>query len=341
MNVAIRGSGVAALCSAHLLSRAGLGVSLEETSRPKLPVVMLSGPSLALMHDVFGDLSCLSTLPRIRRRIVAWGLGAEPVSVPHAAVVASEEILLRLFAGKLSRTAQPSHAWSILAAPPSAPDTEVQHFGDRNATVAAVTFTEAAPSDACWVESLESGWLFLIPNAPRRGYLLAVGAQLEAMLAKSRLVVAQIDQFESISGQFPAHPRIQWPLCGPEWLACGTAAMSFDPLCGDGVAHAVREAILASAVVQAAAHGADAGSLLAHYRARMAAGLARHIRLCEEFYQTGHQSDWWLQQLAALKQGEAWCARRVSESASEKLDGEAKFRYQLEGFELRSVAYAS
>ena len=103
MNVAIRGSGVAALCSAHLLSRAGLGVSLEETSRPKLPVVMLSGPSLALMHDVFGDLSCLAALPRIRRRIVAWGPNAAPVTVPHAAVVASEEILLSLFANNLNR----------------------------------------------------------------------------------------------------------------------------------------------------------------------------------------------------------------------------------------------
>ena len=48
MNVAIRGSGVAALCSAHLLSRAGIRVSLEETQRPKLPVVMLGGPGDAV-----------------------------------------------------------------------------------------------------------------------------------------------------------------------------------------------------------------------------------------------------------------------------------------------------
>jgi 2-polyprenyl-6-methoxyphenol hydroxylase-like FAD-dependent oxidoreductase len=340
MSVAIRGSGVAALCSAHLLTRAGLSVSMEETSRPKLPVVMLSGPSLALVHDVFGDLSCLAELPRIRRRIVAWGPDAEPVVVPHSAVVASEEILLRLFARKLRKPSASRPEWNILAAPPLVLGTQAHHFGDRRATVAAVTFRRNAPSDACWVESLDEGWLFLIPNAPQRGYLLAVGGELEAMLGNSRLVSHQIEAVESLSGQFPAHPRIHWPLCGSGWLACGTAAMSFDPLCGDGVAHAVREAILASAVVQAILGGANHPSLLAHYRARMAAGLGRHLRLAEEFYQTGHQNDWWKTQIAALRQGEDWCAQVVSESVIGQSDGKAKFQYQLDGFELRPVAHA-
>ena len=340
MNVSIRGSGVAALCSAHLLSRAGMRVSVEGTQRPRLPVVMLSGPSLALLHDVFGDLSCLADLPRIRRRVVAWGADAEPVTVPHSAIVSSEATLLGLFAHKQNSHAKSGPGWSIVAAPPFATETQTHPFGDRYASVASVRFTETAPSDACFAESLENGWLFLIPNAPRRGYLLAAGGDLETMLAQSRLVAPQINCVESIQGQFPAHPRIQWPLCGEGWLACGTAAMSFDPLCGDGVAHAVREAILASAVVQAVAQGADPDSLLAHYRARMTAGLARHIRLCEEFYQTGHHSDWWTSQLTALRAGEDWCARRVSESASEQPTGEAKFRYQLQGFELHAVACA-
>ncbi len=341
MNVAIRGSGVAAFCSAHLLSRAGVNVTLEETSRPKLPVVMLSGPSLALLHDVFGDLSGLAELPRIRRRIVAWGRDADPVTVPHAAVVASEDILLRLFAPQLDRAKPARPSWNILASPALVPGMQAHHFGDRRAMVAAVQFHQDAPSDACWAESLENGWLFLIPNAPSRGYLLAVGDALEAMLAKSRLIAAQIACVESVSGQFPAHPRIHWPLCGDRWLACGTAAMSFDPLCGDGVAHAVREAILASAVVQAAARGADAASLAAHYQARMAAGLARHIRLCQEFYQGGHDGDWWAMQLDTLRQGEEWCAQRVSECAGDRPDGAARFRFQLDGFELQPVARAS
>ena len=31
---------------------------------------------------------------------------------------------------------------------------------------------------------------------------------------------------------------------GSGWLACGTAAMGFDPICGDGTGYAVREGIL-------------------------------------------------------------------------------------------------
>ena len=38
-------------------------------------------------------------------------------------------------------------------------------------------------------------------------------------------------------------------MCGPGWLSCGTAALSFDPICGDGTGHAVREGILAAAVI--------------------------------------------------------------------------------------------
>jgi 2-polyprenyl-6-methoxyphenol hydroxylase-like FAD-dependent oxidoreductase len=340
MNVEIRGSGVAALCSAHLLTRAGLRVSMEEASRPKLPVVMLSGPSLALMHDVFGDLSCLATLPRIRRRVVAWGQGAEAVTMPHSAVVASEDTLLRLFAGSLRTATESTADWTILAAPPADRLTPGHCFGDRRAKVAAVTLRADSPSDACWVESIESGWLFLIPNAPQRGYLLAVGDEFGTMFGKSRLVAGQVDQVESVSGEFPAHPRIHWPLCGPGWLACGTAAMAFDPLCGDGVAHAVREAILAAAVVRAISSGADEQSLLAHYRARMAAGLARHLRLAGEFYQSGHPNTWWTSQLAAMRRGEDWCAQVVSESVIGQTEGKAKFQYQLDGFDLRPAAYA-
>ena len=42
--------------------------------------------------------------------------------------------------------------------------------------------------------------------------------------------------------------------------------MSFDPLCGEGAAHALREALLAAAVIRGAAKGYSVEKLLAHYR---------------------------------------------------------------------------
>ena len=87
------------------------------------------------------------------------------------------------------------------------------------------------------------------------GWLLAVGAPAEALLAKSRVIAHEIAEMGASSGEFPAYARIASPLCAPGWLACGTAAMAFDPICGDGTAHAIREAILASAVIRALANG--------------------------------------------------------------------------------------
>jgi hypothetical protein len=51
--------------------------------------------------------------------------------------------------------------------------------------------------------------------------------------------------------------------------------MAFDPIYGDGTAHAVREAILAAAVVRAISAGGDAAEPLRHYEARLMLGFQR------------------------------------------------------------------
>ena len=339
-SVVIRGDGIAASCCAHLLMKAGIPVSVERPDRPRLPVIMLSGAALALMGDVFGDLGALAGLPQIRKRVVAWGPNATPVAVSHAAVVVSEKVLLESISKQdsdsvtrepgLRRVPRIVRDWTVLAAPPLPEETVEHHFGSRKATAVAVEMKDGVEANACWVESLQNGWLFLIPNGAWNAYLLCVGDKVETLLGESRLIAKQIERVGKPAGEFPAHPRVQWPLCGSGWLACGTAAMAFDPLCGDGTAHAIREAILAAAVIQAMAKGADVEPLLAHYQARLTAGLARHILLCEQFYQTGHQGSWWESELQLMKKGAEWCTRRVGNLA--------KFQYQLSGFELRPVA---
>jgi hypothetical protein len=105
--------------------------------------------------------------------------------------------------------------------------------------------------------------------------------------------------------------------------------MAFDPLCGDGTAHAIREAILAVAVVKAISDGGDAKQLLHHYEARLTAGFQRHLAVSLDFYQSGNSGTWWEQQKALLRQGLEWCASKLTEYG--------EFRYQLTGFELWSI----
>ena len=158
--------------------------------------------------------------------------GADAIEVDHSAVVVSEEYLL----DRLPIDSEECDAaWTICASPPLR-GTEYR-FGSRMASAVKVELKEA--TDACWIESMESGWLFLLS-----GWLLSVDASLES----SVLIKEQIAGVDERSATFPASPRIVMPLGGPGWISCGSAAMGFDPLCGDGTAHAVREAILACAV---------------------------------------------------------------------------------------------
>src|SRR6185369_3869738 len=138
-----------------------------------------------------------------------------------------------------------------------------------------------------------AGWLFLLPSENATGWLLSVGESFETVLGLSRLVKSQILEMSPAKGAFASHPRLALPLSEPGWLACGTGALAFDPLCGDGAGNAAREAILGSAVVCAAIAGDDVDRLVRYYEARLLMGFKRHLSLCLDFYKSGGVSDWW------------------------------------------------
>ena len=288
---------------------------------------MLSQSTQALIADVFQRSDLFAGLPRIENRIVAWGPDSKSVALPHSSVLVSErDLSARLLPGPLSdgQERDAEAEWSVLASRPLPASAIEHHFGTRIAVSLAVDLKDESNPSACWIESLESGWLFLTP-----GWLLAVGGTPESLLAQSRVVAAQIHEPRSTPREFPAYPRIADPFCGPGWLACGTAALAFDPLCGDGVGNAIREAILAAAVIRAIAEGANVDGVLAHYRGRLLAGFARHLDLCRQFYATGNSGPWWDSEFGQILKGMEWCGRQT--------ENERRFRYRLNGFELQAI----
>ncbi len=307
-DVVIRGDGVAARCCGHLLTQAGYRVSFEPTGRARVPLIMLSEAAQSLIRDVFQRDDLFLDLPVIRKRIVAWG--GEPRELDHSAVVVSEEVLL----DRLGMVSGEGDArWTIYAAAPLPAEVVEHRFGSRMASVAQVEMK--GRTDACWIEAVDDGWLFL-----NSGWLLAVGAGIE----KSTLVREQIESCGVVQARFSAAPRMITPLGGDGWIACGSAAMGFDPLCGDGTAHAVREAILASAVIRAADAGEDVGDLMSHYEGRLTAGFQRHLAECRNFYSLG--GEWWKAEARSCAEGMEWCGVR-----------RGTFRYRLEGLELRRI----
>jgi hypothetical protein len=330
-SVVIRGDGVAAYCCAYLLGKAGLEVFLEPMDRLRLPAIMLSDHALALIRDIFDRQDLFRDAPHIRKRMVAWGPDPTVLGLDHSAVVVSEEALLRELRPSLLLRDDPraAPAWTIFSSRPLPASAEEHPFGSRMASAIAVTLKDGSEPVACWIESLEHGWLFLIPSAPGSAWLLAVGASPDELLAASRVIREQIDQAQPAAGAFPAYPRIVSPLSGDAWLACGTAAMAFDPLCGDGTAHAIREAILASAVIRAVLKEGPNDNVLAHYEARLTAGFRRHLVLCREFYTSGGDGSWWRRELESIEQGIVWCDTRLS--------AHGKFCFELSDFELHAL----
>ncbi len=329
--VLIRGDGVAARCCAHLLSRTGVAVSFQPVDRARLPAILLSEAAQALIREVFTRDDLFGGLPSIRRRVVKWGQSAGPVELEHSAVVVSEDFLLRNLGWALpAESPDADFDWTICAARPLPAVVAEHRFGSRMALATPVDLKTVAESPSCWVESVDSGWLFLIENAPGSGWLLSVGVVPEELLGMSRLIREQIASCRPAAAQFAASPRIVTPLGEPGWLACGTAAMAFDPLCGDGTAHAIREAILAAAVIGAAVRGEDSVQLLAHYEARLTAGFRRHLGHCLGYYTSGSGGAWWASEAASVSQGLRWCDGRLSSHTA--------FRYRLNGFELEAVS---
>jgi flavin-dependent dehydrogenase len=241
----------------------------------------------------------------------------------------SEATLLLHLHGVYSPPQGPGDSsWTIRANRAASQNVEEHSFGDRQATAYAVRLKPEASQETCWIESLVKGWLFLLPEGAGRARLLAIGDLDGDGLSQSRLIAKQIDVIDGPGTTFPSQPRIAVPLCGPQWIACGSAAVSFDPVCGEGAGHALREAILANAVIQAALAGANPDDLLHHYRTRIVAGFARHLQTCVEFYVSGHQGPWWDEQLSGLNEGLAWCRAQLEHQSQPK--------FRLQNFALES-----
>jgi hypothetical protein len=244
----------------------------------------------------------------------------------------SEQQLLDLILQELEQSeSQSQHdpEWTIFASAASGQSSIEHDFGDRVAAASPVKLNPRCDRESCWIESVENGWLFLLPAGEGNAWLLSVGGPAESLLSTSHLILDQIADLGTSRGTFLSHPRVAMPLSQAGWLACGTAALGFDPLCGDGTGNAIREAILASAVVRSAINKVDVDTLVAHYQKRLLAGLHRHLALCLDFYRQGHNSLWWKKQVTDLEKGLAWCEQELS--------GTTSFQYRLNGFTLERV----
>jgi len=319
--IGVQGAGVAALCSLRLLDAQAQRIETQAEATPgRLPSILVSQSTQKLLADIFRDSHLFDAAPRIHLRVVAWGL-RQPVALPHDAIVVSEHALLQLLHSRLPNPQTNTTApldWTILTARSAPVLVSASHrqFGARSTQVHRVDLTPHAEPETCWIESTPQGWLFLLTTGPASGSLLSVGDSAASLLAQSSLIAARVQHVHALAGEFPVHPRILTPLCALGWLACGSAAMAFDPLCGEGAGNAAREAILACAAVRAIRGGESTEAVLSEYDARLKLGFLRHLENCREFYVGDFQTEFWREARHGIEQGLAWTRAQLAAGPS-------------------------
>jgi hypothetical protein len=314
IEVHIEGDGIAAACCAQLFSESAQPFTSSRVVRPKPGAVLLSRQTVALLAEIFPSADLFSAGHPIQKRVVAWG-AAEPITLPHSALVISETHLLTRLWARVPLRAQPAAGgWKFLSS--GGIGLQQWAFGTRVASVGRAVLHRDVDQSSCWTESVDSGWLFLLPRGEHEAAtLIAVGDMPDALLGQSRTIAGLIGALEGPVAGFPAYPRIADPLCGDGWLACGAAAIGFDPLCGEGTGNAARQAYLATAIIAAVRKGEPVDDLLAHYVSRQMHGFLRHLQICLGFYQSGGSGEFWQSEAAMLQQGIEWTGQVLQEHA--------------------------
>jgi hypothetical protein len=318
--VTVAGGGPAACAAVVALLRRGLAVRLRARARSEpAPPVVLDEAAVALIVDLLGS-GVLRGAHQLRRRVVSWGAAA-PRSVARAALaVRGSELRARLLDAAFERLggrlepldtgAIREEELTIATDPAWLPASTVERGGERVALCAEVALRRAADPAACYVEANAGGWLFLAPLADDRAYVQAVvprrpdgdaAEALAALAGASRIVArvaARVDRPVEI---FSAAPSLRRAPGAAGRLAAGGAALTLDPVCGDGTAQAMRGGLLAAATAAAIRDGLDDSAAGAHYAARLARSFAVHLAACAQTYDPAIFGPSWNDEIRAIR----------------------------------------
>jgi flavin-dependent dehydrogenase len=266
---------------------------------------------LALASDLFEiDIATLQIGPMVERRHVAWSAG-EPSMVPQIALACDVGELAATLANQLQNVecvlgkAENNDAGWIIEAfgRPDYSASGGQPVG-QFARIANVKF-EAMTS----ITATSRGWIFTAPH-PEGGLAVLMVAPSVAdtaltaddvaerfALAGRRVSAADII---AIDRPEPIAPRLSECLIVENRVRIGDAALTIDPLRGDGVGFALRGVLLAQAVLTAIDSGQERTPLCSHYDKRLRSVFVSHLKTCSAYYRAARHATIWHSNVAAM-----------------------------------------
>lgn len=294
----IHGSGISALACAALLARRGVQVSLSPARRRPIPAIAINAVTASLMQDVFHQALPLHRWRRLETRYVDWSGEEGPSIIAEPVWVLPERELLAALPGLYGQSLDGPPCVTIyaFARPPGASS---YRFGSRRLQCRIVSSPSVETPVSRMVAS-NDGWTFSAP--------LGNGSIMEQRMTPA--------------GKYgrAVAPRISWPLYGDggQWFACGPAAISLDPISGDGVGYAVRSAIWLCALLS------EGGGAIPDYAARLALAFRSHLGVCLRLYAKSRFASAWKHELHATERGLAAMDCLIA--------GLGPLRHQLDGF---------
>lgn len=307
----VLGSGLGAATAVLTLERFGWRVVFQKTQSRHAHPIVLNSAARFLIGQICGE-SFLERLPhhRLSRRLIAW-TAASPIIMDEAAVVVDSGLLastmLAAHETQPSETSEPDPVLTIDATGRPGIDFAAWSGGRRHAALVPVTLLPAADRECLVIEAATDGWLALMPTGETAGILFAFGLSsnhdmAHRMLATAPLIRTATAEAGRTHSVLSAAPYLRVPeQFEPSCLPVGRAAMSFDPLSGDGAAVALRTAHLVTSIGQANFRHGDQSKLSGLYAARLMKAMKAHLRGLLSLYACARFAQNWASELEAMQ----------------------------------------
>jgi flavin-dependent dehydrogenase len=308
----VLGSGVAGLTVARLLCHRGWRVDCSPDPQGRGPIVVISRPTMDLLLDLWqADETLFAGAHCLQSRVIHWERALPAAHLAAAAIVIPVDSLrerlvershaagVRIIERKHVDPAQ--YDWIVRAGGRQAMSEGSIAFGRRGGVMATVKLTARARTDRTVMESVPGGWLYLIPQWLGRAVMQAVfagetvepNADLPRLLERSQVISPLVEEVLDDAAGFAAQPRLATTLCSLGSIAVGDAAMTLDPMSGNGIGNGLRSAILGAAVLEAADRDATSRACFDHFAQRLRNAMRSHVGTCIDFYgRAAHASDW-------------------------------------------------
>jgi flavin-dependent dehydrogenase len=330
--ILIIGGGIAGLTCAHLLARHGWEVEIWDKLSNSSPTLIINDVTRYLLQDIWQlETDFWYDFHLLTSRRVAWGKDTEVLTVVEDSLVVKgnsliEKLKLNLLNQKqiyinetppnLDSICHEDYAWIIDASGRNSTTAlsfgkgRRSQFGQRCILSQIVTLTSANHDNACWMETISEGWIFFAPINNQKAMLQCMVPNvsqepfqtLTNLLEKTHFIKTFIDKITTHPTIFAAYPQLLTPLCGSGWIAVGDAALSFDPISGDGTGYALRTSILATSIINSISNSnLNIKEYFNHYNLRLNRTFFQHLEQCIKYYSSAFNSPEWKIEIELMK----------------------------------------